>query len=135
MYGDKILRLLERLPTYYQKPLNNIKIVDTGEYLHGNKFFNENIDDLEEYLQDDFEQREDIIDLRYLPSSMSVSRFKRGLYFHCPDLDTNLSFFNLPKYLDSLYSIRPGIEEDVCSEKRGKREFGIVLNLLSVYIF
>lgn len=114
--GDNVLYLLEQIKTNYEKPTQNIRIVKTGEYLDIKEFVPKNGEDLEKYLRKSFENREDNRDLRYLDSEMSVTRYKRGLYFHCGDLRSNLPLLHLPPHILRLYGDEIGAEEEAETE-------------------
>lgn len=124
VHGEHILSLIEHIPTHYQDPLKEIKIIRTGVYLEGETFIKDNLEDVEYYLDQPINEREDNVDLRYVTSEMSAFRYKRGLYYHCYDLQSNLPFIHLPEYLLRLYEscVQVEAEQDfIPEEQQGMR--------------
>lgn len=99
-----MLQLLENIPTHYQAPTKNVTIIRSGEYGVEEKLIAKDAELLKKYLETKPELREDLIDPRDSPSESKELNYKRGFYFLCTDLKSNLPFLHLPDYLTYLCS-------------------------------
>lgn len=97
-----MLELLENIPTHYQAPLKKVTIIRSGEYGINENMFAEDAELLKKHLETKPELREDVLDPKDCPSELNELYYKRGMYFLCTDLKSNLPFLHLPDYLTYL---------------------------------
>lgn len=105
--GEEVLKIIENVPTHYESPKQEIKIVRCGEYTLSTEVepTEKSMQQLEKYLSkvetkdDGTLVIKDEIDDRDVDSLTYETRLNEGFYCIDEDLKSHFPFLHLPDYL------------------------------------
>lgn len=117
LHGANVLKAIENVPTYYEAPLQDIRIVKTGEFTFYPEVDTNAVEEIQKYIDRKAtggrKVEGDVVDVRDVGSDMMRGRYKAGLYFYGKDTRSYMPFLHLPDHLLYLY----GGESKCCTPK------------------
>lgn len=124
------------MPTYYETPLKDIRIVKSGEFTFYPEVDTNAAEEIQKYIDRKViggrKVEEDVVDVRDVGSDMLRGRYKAGMYSYGKDLRSYMPFLHLPEHLLYLY---PSGEESKCRTPKLFLFFYLGVGIVLFYMF